>query len=366
MQHITIYREPNRYAGWPANYGIWNWGNEIVVGFTLGYMDPTEAFHTRDKSKPFLTMQARSLDGGLTWDVHETPCKTPGNRALSADEHMHPGMGVGDILYNESVPNQPIDCPGGIDFTHPDFALMCARTGLNAGVSSFFYTSTDRCCSWQGPYKLPMYGQTGIAARTDYQITDAETCTLFLTANKTNGKEGRVFCARSHNGGRSFEFLSFVGKEPAGFEIMPASVRLTDSRMLVAIRVQGSGADFQTARNWIDLYQTDDDGQSWRFFNRAVADAGRGGNPPTLTKLQDGRLCMTYGFRDAPFEMRARLSMDNGETWGEDIVLSSPAGTHDVGYPRTVQRTDGTVVTVYYYNDAADGERYITATLWKP
>jgi hypothetical protein len=37
MNHFTIYREPGRYAGWPANYGIWAWDHEIVLGFTLGY-----------------------------------------------------------------------------------------------------------------------------------------------------------------------------------------------------------------------------------------------------------------------------------------------------------------------------------------
>lgn len=362
MQQVTIYREVGRYAGWPANYGIWGWDNELVVGFTLGFMNPNESFHTRDKSKPFVSMQARSLDGGETWDVQETPCRTPGNRGLSADEHMNPGMGVGDALNDV---NPPTDCPGGINFTHPDFALMCAKTGLRAGVSSFFYYSTDRCRVWEGPYKLPMYDQTGIAARTDYQISDANTCTLFLTANKQNGNEGRVFCARTTNGGKSFDFLSFVGPEPDGFDIMPASVRLSDTRMLVAIRVQGEGNDFQRAKNWIDMYQTDDNGTAWTYFNRPVADTGKGGNPPTLTKLQDGRLCLTYGYRDAPYEMRARLSDDDGQTWGDDIVLAGPAGNHDLGYPRTVQRADGKIVTVYYFNDSPKGERYLAATIWE-
>ena len=118
----------------------------------------------------------------------------------------------------------PRPCPGGIDFLHPDFALMCAKTGLSEGCSSFFYASTDRCHSWQGPYSLPMFDQTGIAARTDYLIDDTNTCTLFLTANKTNGKEGRVFAARSTNGGESFDFLSFIGPEPPGFNIDRKSV----------------------------------------------------------------------------------------------------------------------------------------------
>lgn len=36
------------------------------------------------------------------------------------------------------------------------------------------------------------------------------------------------------------------------------------------------------------------------------------------------------------------------------------------GYPRTVQNADGTLVTIYYCNDHAAGERYPAATLWNP
>ena len=38
-QHIALYRKPGSYAGWPANYGIWSWQEEIVVSFTLGFYD---------------------------------------------------------------------------------------------------------------------------------------------------------------------------------------------------------------------------------------------------------------------------------------------------------------------------------------
>jgi hypothetical protein len=85
-----------------------------------------------------------------------------------------------------------------------------------------------------------------------------------------------------------------------------------------------------------------------------------------MIRLRDGRLCLTYGYRDAPFKMCARLSGDEGATWGEEIVLRADGGNHDVGYPRTVQRADGRVVTVYYFNNHADGERYIAATIWAP
>lgn len=32
MRQASIFREPGRFGGWPANYGIWHWGDEIVGG----------------------------------------------------------------------------------------------------------------------------------------------------------------------------------------------------------------------------------------------------------------------------------------------------------------------------------------------
>lgn len=363
MQHVIVYREKGRYAGWPANYGIWSWGDEIVVGFTLGYHGKAErGFHDRDMSRPFVTMQARSLDGGETWSMQPAPCRTPGGRGFSADEHMYPELHIARVLDREGGPT---DCPGGIRFTHPDFALMCARTGLRAGARSWFYISYDRCKTWEGPYWLPTFGQPGIAARTDYIVSGDSECTLFLTAAKSNGDEGRVFCARTRDGGRSFHFLAWIGPEPEGFAIMPASLRL-GSRILVAVRCREGARPFAESRHWIDLYASNDDGQMWRYVTRPVENTGKGGNPPALTQLQDGRLCLTYGCRAAPYGIRARLSSDGGFTWPQEVILRDDGGNHDLGYPRTVQRPDGKLITVYYFNDHPEGERYIAATIWQP
>ncbi|MCL4831106.1 MAG: glycoside hydrolase [Caldilineaceae bacterium] len=361
-QHITLYREPGRFAGWPANYGIWAWGDEIVVGFTLGYMELGDGFHPRDKSRPFLPMQARSLDGGETWQVMAMPCETPGGKGLSADEHMQPELHVRQHLADEK--SLPV-CPGHIDFTHPDFALLCARSGLRAGSLSWFYLSDDRCRSWQGPYRLPLFGMPGVSARTDYLVNGPQDCMLFLTGAKMDGEEGRVFAARTTDGGRSFHLLSPIGPEPAGFEIMPASLRLSPTRLLVAVRVKATDAAFSADRHSIALYGSDDNGRSWTLRNQPVAESGRGGNPPTLTRLQDGRLCLVYGYRAAPYGLRAILSEDEGVSWGAKIVLREDGGNPDIGYPRTVQRPDGSLVTVYYYNDQPEGERYIAATIWR-
>lgn len=364
MKHVVVHCEMGRFGGWPANYGIWSWGDEIVLGFTYGYMDTDGSFHARDRSKPFVNMQARSLDGGESWDVVPMPCKTPGNRGLSADEHMLPDMGlrVEEAMDGEHAPTH---FPGGLDLTQPDFALMCAKTGLARGVQSFWYYSTDRCVSWQGPYWLPMWGQTGIAARTDYFVDDSHTCTLFLTANKKDGHEGRVFCARTTDGGRVFGFRSWLSEEPEGFQIMPASLRLDEKRILAAVRCCGR-QPFVEAQHWVDVYLSEDDGLTWTHIAQPVPASGMGGNPPTLTHLDDGRIVLVYGYRAEPYGIRALISSDDGATWSEEIVLRDDGGSHDIGYPRTTKRADGSLVTAYYYADTQDGERYIGATIWKP
>ncbi len=37
IEHVPVYDVDGRFGGWPANHGIWSWGNEILVGFSAGY-----------------------------------------------------------------------------------------------------------------------------------------------------------------------------------------------------------------------------------------------------------------------------------------------------------------------------------------
>jgi hypothetical protein len=90
-----------------------------------------------------------------------------------------------------------------------------------------------------------------------------------------------------------------------------------------------------------------------------------------MIQLTDGRLVLTWGWRMEPYGIRAWISEDDAATWSDPIILREGGGTNDVGYPRTVQRSDGKVVTVYYYNDPPDetgtiADRYIGATIWQP
>jgi hypothetical protein len=232
--------------------------------------------------------------------------------------------------------------------------------GVHMGVSRFYY-SYDRGHTWKGPFRLPLFGQPGIAARTDYVVNGPRDCLLFVTASKSNRREGRPICVRTTDGGASWKLVASIGPEPKGYAIMPSTVRLSPRDLLTTIRRLEDGPQ---RRSWIEAWKSTDDGASWSLLNEPVPDTGEG-NPPHLIKLRDGQLCLTYGNRAKPFGIFARLSRDAGKSWSPPIALRTDGGGRDLGYPRSVQRADGKVVTVYYFWDERTGpERYIAATIW--
>jgi Neuraminidase (sialidase) len=181
---------------------------------------------------------------------------------------------------------------------------------------------------------------------------------LFLTAAKQNSREGRPLCVRTTDGGKTWNFVSWIADEPAGYAIMPSTVRLGPQELLSAIRYHDD------AKGWLDTYRSLDDGRTWKFDGRPVPDTGEG-NPASMIRRADGRVCLTYGYRAMGPGMRARISNDGGHTWGKEIVLRDDGGGRDLGYPRSVQRKDGKIVSVYYFHDQPKGDRYIAATIWE-
>jgi len=348
-RHTIVYAEEGRYAGWPANHGIWSWRDEILVGFSRGYYKDQGPFHHIDREKPEEFLLARSRDGGVTWSVEEP--RPPG--ALTGTRGMRHGL-----MPPGAPREQPVDLHEPIHFDHPDFALTVRMEDTNGGVSRFYF-SYDRGQTWHGPHSLPLFGQKGVMARTDYVVNGPGECVLFLTASKANGLEGRPFCARTTDGGLSWRLLSFIGPEPAGYAIMPSTVRLSATDLVTTIRRRNP------PRSWIDAYASRDGGRSWSFLATPEPDTGEG-NPPSLVRLTHGRLCLIYGYRAPPFGIRARLSGDLGKTWGEAVILRDDGGSRDLGYVRSVVRPDGKVVAVYYYHARSRPEHYLAATIWEP
>src|SRR5262249_20924032 len=189
VRHVVVYREDGRFAGWPANHGLWSWGDEILVGFSRGTYKDRGPYHHIDHDQPEEYLLARSRDGGVTWSV-ETP-GPPGALAGTA------GMRHGTLPPGSPV-ERPADLERPIDFTHPDFAMTVRMENSNSGVSRYYY-SYDRGATWRGPYRLPLFGQEGGMGRPHTILDGPDDCLLFFTPSQANGRGGRpVFAPATH------------------------------------------------------------------------------------------------------------------------------------------------------------------------
>jgi hypothetical protein len=214
IKHGIVYYGDGRYAAWPANNGLWSWGNEILVGFSEGkYDEKTPGLHPLDRASASGKF-ARSRDGGITWTIEDAfkrgqaTMETADNKADSV-----------------TILTENID-----DFTNPDFILTFR--------SSHFYYSNNRGKTWMGPFELPNLGTAGYNARTDYVVDGKQQLGAFLTVDKSNGREGRVLYARTDDGALHWELVSWIGPEHEGFDIIPSSVRLSPTELITTIRVR--------------------------------------------------------------------------------------------------------------------------------
>ncbi|MHC4621534.1 MAG: DUF4097 family beta strand repeat-containing protein [Planctomycetota bacterium] len=179
--HSIVYGGPDLFCGWPANNGVWTWGDfEILVGFVYG---PYVEIPGHNLGSPSYTGLGRSLDGGLTWTMED------------------PDNFVGDG-------GTPVPSPGGINFAHPDFAW---RTESYSSQGKFFI-SYDRGHTWQGPYTCgtlmshPELAGLENSSRTDYLVNGPDDCLIGMSARGC-GPTDRAFMARTtdHAGRHAFD-----------------------------------------------------------------------------------------------------------------------------------------------------------------
>jgi hypothetical protein len=361
MKHVLVYHEPGASCYGPVNNGIWQWGDEIVVGFSRGVFMPDRGKPPlADPNLPHANVQARSRDGGETW-TYETPA------------NLGHGFTSKGLVDQASPP--PALPPEGLDFAHPDFGLR-----LNG---KFFRATYDRGRTWQGPYEFPSFSFEALTSRTAYLPNGARDCHLFLSARDASFTvqaklDDRAFCARTRDGGRTFDFLGWmVPEDPAPRSVCPSVVRFSSHRLVAGLRRRRDepraapnerGEDINRVC-WIDAYESNDNGLTWQFLSK-VADTDtlhlHNGNPPSLQLLPDGRLVCVYGFRSPPWSLRARVSADGGHTWGSELTLRDDGRNFDIGYPRSVLRSDGQIVTAYWFNTEARPESHICAVIWHP
>lgn len=138
----------------------------------------------------------------------------------------------------------------------------------------------------------------------------------------------------------------------------PHTILLEDGTLLVHIRVQHDN-------NLFTIFQSEstDNGKTFTLPRQLLSRLG--GSPPHIIKHSSGLLICTYGYREAPYGVRAMFSKDNGKTWDidYDIYINNVSG--DLGYPSTVELKDGSLLTIFYAHPGENEPAVIMQQKWK-
>lgn len=138
----------------------------------------------------------------------------------------------------------------------------------------------------------------------------------------------------------------------------PHAIQLPDGTIIVHIRME-RGDEHRFFSVWQSV--STDGGKTFSRPEPLLSPTG--GSPAHLLLHSSGTLISVYGYRSAPYGIRAMLSLDGGKTWDTDWILDDECPNWDLGYPATVELKDGSLLTVYYQN--VDGVSRIMQRVWR-
>lgn len=246
---------------------------------------------------------------------------------------------------------------------------------------SYLHRSTDRGYTWTttriGPEGFPPRGET-LTSRNVLELPDG---TLLFGADS---QRGEAFVWRSTDGGETWDRSQ--GCDTGGFKSIYSYFgeavlwRARSGRILNIVRVDSNeypigdrpvpeGNGDQT--DHMVLYESTDYGRSMR----RVSDFGDYGEMyPSVLRLRDGRLLLTFTVRDIkpPLGVHAVLGVESEDGFVFDfdhdrlvIDRKTPVGQQSGGgFGPTIQLPDETLVTAYSYRDA-EGKTHLEVARWR-
>jgi hypothetical protein len=203
-----------------------------------------------------------------------------------------------------------------------------------AALGVWMIRSSDHGVTWSGRYDCLVNSPHG-----PIQLADGR---LLYAGKELYRQPNRVGVCESTDDGVSWRWLADIptrdGDNHQEYHELH-TVEAADGSLVVQIRNHNQ-------RNSREILQSrsTDGGHTW---STPVA-IGVWGLPSHLLRLRDGRLLMSYGHRRPPLGNQARVSNNHGQTWSEPIAISSDGTSSDLGYPSTVELSDGALLTIWY------------------
>ncbi|MBR2585611.1 MAG: exo-alpha-sialidase [Thermoguttaceae bacterium] len=236
-------------------------------------------------------------------------------------------------------------------------------------LGCWLFRSTDDGVNWEARRRLPVNSNHGPfqtkSGRIIYPGVElfAKERAEFFEQEKAAGAKAvpsghRVSVWYSDDDGQNWEYLSAIpAREGDSLENYHElhGVEAEDGTLVVQIRNQNERSNRETLQ-----CESYDGGKTWSQPH----EIGVWGLPSHLTRLRDGRLLMTYGYRRDPLGQYARVSDDCGKSWSEPMYIGPNDVSGDLGYPSTVQLSDDSLVSVWYETPAPGAKAIVKMARW--
>ena len=369
VDHAIVYRREDEFTGWPHVMGFWNFGDgeilQQVQSIVTEYENPDAISHDnigRGSGGEVKMVALRSRDYGRSWDGDDPTLGIMRN----IDPAMAGAKTMGDLQPLDFLNNDTIIANSGAGFGSPN-ATTDVRISRNRGKS------------WSPAIPVPKDALHSIAGMNSSLIRPDGTALIWLMEVGESGWDRHPCVYALPPKGTDFHFLTFVTPkaDPKGAAdgdytstfrfgghrwFYPRGYMLPSGRMLCVLRCQRDPRGIM----WTEVHASDDGGRTWGFLSR-VNDFGA---PGSLVVMPDGRLVMVYGYRLMPSGIRARVSEDGGQSWGQELIIRDDGGSWDLGYPNAWVTDDGKVGVLYYFNSKDDpvqvngGKRHIMRSIF--
>lgn len=339
----TICSNPHgihNYFGWPSIARLQDGSLATVAsGFRLSHICPF--------GKVILS---RSYDEGKSWTAPEVIIDTP----LDDRDGGICTFGKNGVMiasFNNAVAFQRA-YQGNSDYRRAYLDEVEKRGGWEKYLGSMLAISNDGGKTFGSPVIVPISSPHGPCELSDGTVLYVGR--LFHDVNSVS----HIECHTVSTDGKT-EFRSRIEDVNANLlSCEPHAIQLPNGRIIVHIRVQDKEGKFFT------IYQSVSDDMGYTFTKPIKLLSDKGGSPAHLLYHSSGAIVSVYGYREAPYGIRAMISYDGGESWDIDNVIVEGEPSGDLGYPCSVELEDGNILTVYYSREGVGGASVIKQVIW--
>ncbi|MGH9891666.1 MAG: exo-alpha-sialidase, partial [bacterium] len=210
---------------------------------------------------------------------------------------------------------------------------------LRADDGAFVHISDDGGVTWSYSVQIDIAPYLG-AFSPKGAIELADGTVVLALGSQDHDPLAANFVVRSEDRGRSWGKPIEAARFPGLVFSEPSVAATSSGRLLLISREESTG--------FIHQSDSDDSGFTWSAPRRLSL----WGYPAHCIRLGDGRMLMVYGHRRSPYGIRSAVSSDEGETWGEELLIRDDLAGSDnglnLGYPAVIEYEPGKLFTVYY------------------